>query len=462
MCEHAWAVEEFGSTKLGDVRRTRRLVDGVALLAGRPGGTVRGTFGDGAEAEGVYRLLESDGYETQEYLAASGRAAVLRCRGEPFVYVAGDGSSLTVGDRSRKREVGRIGTKSFQARGLEVMTSMVIDRAGTPVGLVSQRYWRRLASPTAPKRKRRIEEKETRYWLEVIEDCRRLFAQPGAPKPWHQMDRGADFREMLQYAADAQHCWITVRASHNRKLVAPERDYLRAVMERQPVLGHLQVAVPARDKPRRTARMATLELRAQRVCVRLRNRWLKTHRDVWLWAVLAREVGTTPPGEQSLQWMLWTNRPTHTAEDAALVVFGYCQRWKVEEFHKTWKSVCRVERNQLHSMAAITRWAIMNAAVAVRIERIKRLSRNEPETPALTEFSRDEIDATILLAKPRGVRLGAKPDLGTFVTWLSVVGGHKPRPSSRHPPGSIVLGRGLERVSILAEALPALRETRCG
>jgi len=35
---------------------------------------------------------------------------------------------------------------------------------------------------------------------------------------------------------------------------------------------------------------------------------------------------------------LWTNYPVATFEDATLVIENYAKRWRIEDFHKTWKS----------------------------------------------------------------------------------------------------------------------------
>ena len=71
---------------------------------------------------------------------------------------------------------------------------------------------------------------------------------------------------------------------------------------------------------------------------------------------------------------------------AQLVLFAYAQRWRIEEFHKTWKSgSCRVEAARLQTVDTFLRWATIMAAVAARIERMKHLSRTSPEQPAIVE-----------------------------------------------------------------------------
>ena len=116
--------------------------------------------------------------------------------------------------------------------------------------------------------------------------------------------------------------------------------------------------------------------------------------------MLVREEGTTPRGEKPIQWLLLTNHPVRDKQEIRQVVFGYTMRWRIEEFHKTWKTGwCDVEQTQLLRTQAVIRcllrvsqsdrasetqllrtqavirWVTILAMVATRVERLKILSR---------------------------------------------------------------------------------------
>jgi hypothetical protein len=96
-----------------------------------------------------------------------------------------------------------------------------------------------------------------------------------------------------------------------------------------------------------------------------------------LYVVRLREVNAAADG---LEWLLYTNAPVFSNEHAARIVDSYRTRWRIEEFHRTWKrGECNVEDAQLRSVDAVIKWATILAAVATRIERLKYLSRREPE-----------------------------------------------------------------------------------
>lgn len=174
------------------------------------------------------------------------------------------------------------------------------------------------------------------------------------------------------------------------------------------------------------------------------------------------EVGTTPRGEGPIHWRLFTNHPLDTDADVERVLFGYAQRWRIEDLHRTWKSgACRVEDTQLRSTDRVVRWAILMIATATRIERIKHLARTEPTQPASVEFETHEIEATMLMKrqyKRRNEHLPTgMPTVGQVTLWLAELGGYTGK-SSGGPKGSITIKRGLDFVLPVARALARLRE----
>ena len=177
--------------------------------------------------------------------------------------------------------------------------------------------------------------------------------------------------------------------------------------------------------------------------------------------VQAVERGTTPRGEKPIKWALFTNRPILTIKDLTDVIKGYSMRWRIEELHRTWKSgACRVEESQLRSACAVSKWATILMAVAVRIERIKQLSREQPDRPATDEFTPVEIKAAALLyfGKSAKKKLASPttPSIADLTLWIASLGGYTGKTSSGGPPGSITLSRGLESIRAVAQALEAL------
>ena len=202
-------------------------------------------------------------------------------------------------------------------------------------------------------------------------------------------------------------------------------------------------------------------LRACRVTLDIRDKRSGKRFRLSVNVVQAVECGTTPAGEKPVSWTLLTNRPIETKQNLTEVVLGYSMRWRIEELHRSWKTgACRVEDTQLRSAGAVIKWATILMAVAVRIERIKQLSREQPGRPATDEFSPTEIKAAALLHFGKSghakISAPAQPTIADVTLWIAKVGGYTGRTSSGGPPGSIVLARGLESVRTTAKALEAL------
>jgi hypothetical protein len=464
----AWAREEFGSIDLGHGSRTTRLVRMATQVAARPGGKVSAVFTGTADVEGAYRWLENPAVEVGALVDGLGRACAVRASDHAFVYVPVDGSSVTLVDQQRAKDFGPIGPTCKGARGVKVLGAIAVSPEGVPLGVAALEWWCRVPRPGKGKKKsnasRATKDKETQRWLDAVTHTTARFAASApATQCWFQLDREADSWPVLHHLEDSGQ-WFTVRASQNRRLASSTPGHpklLRAKLARAPVLGTIEVAVT--PGPHRQGRVARLSVRAISVRLELRNPWTKTCHPLTVNAVWARESRTTPRGEKPLDWLLLTNHPVDSFDDACLVVHGYCQRWHIEEFHKTWKSgACKVEDSQLRSAAHAMRWATLLAAVALRIERLKFLSRTDPKLPASIELTRHELRALRLWKRRSKKRTepmpSAAPTLAQAVLWIAEMGGYMGK-SSGGPPGSITIGRGLERLRQRAEVLEDLESS---
>src|SRR5258706_1273570 len=400
----AWAEETFGRVELGDTRRTARWVAMARAVAERLCGKVATVFPTDREGEGAYDFLENEHVSPEEITAGVAAATVRRCVACPFVFVPVDGTSASLVDHTKQRDFGCIGSEKSGGRGVKVVDAIAVDPEGTSLGVLALTYWARPPKAARPAkhthahRARPVEEKETRYWIQTLRDACSDLEERNV-RGWFQLDREGDARDLLLALQDfgQRHC-CTARSDDARSIALEngDRSRLRVQLALAPKSGEYVLDVKARAG--RRARKARMVVRVARVALRLRDQ--KTDRITRLEvnAVWAREEGTTPAGEEPLDWLLFTNRPVETLEDAILVVYGYTQRWRVEEFHRTWKSgECDVESTQLRSFDAFRRWATILAANAIRLERLKNRSRTQPKAPARLELTPPHVPALKML-----------------------------------------------------------------
>ncbi len=453
--EQAWvsAWEEFGQAQLGDRRRTARLVSMTRRVLERPAGTIQGVFDNLAELHGAYDFVENALIDPAAMMASAAAATARRASGCPFVWIATDGTSRSVTDRTKSKGTGRLGTNKTQGRGDLVHSALVLDPQGVPLGVAALEQWQRGAVATsASRRKRKTEQKETQRWLDARNAARTTFQQHCPDVRRHCLhDRGADawpiILDAIQLREDEH---STIRAAWDRRLWnedasdTAETSHLRQQLKQSSVMGTYELSVSATAK--RGARVATIEVRACEVTLDLENRRTSRHYPAKIWVICAREVSRVPAGEKALEWLLLTTYPVHTFEDAIFVIEGYSYRWRIEQFHLAWKSAgTDVESSQLAAADHRERWSIILAVVAATLLRWQLLAVSAPETPAEREFTAEQIDAVRDLQEDEVVPDEGSPTLWQVIVALAYLGGWTG--SKTRAPGVTVIARGWRDVT---------------
>lgn len=101
-----WAYEEFGHANLGDPRRTARFIRMATSLAEHPGGKVLDVSRSDAEPQGAYDFLSNQRVLSAAILESVQVATARRCKGESWVHVIVDGTSLRLTDLRRAKGFG--------------------------------------------------------------------------------------------------------------------------------------------------------------------------------------------------------------------------------------------------------------------------------------------------------------------------------------------------------------------
>lgn len=470
-----WASEELSSLDLGHKARDACAVRVLANMARGVGSRVTDFTTTSAEQQQAYGFVENVAAKPGALTEAAAQAALRRVgQRQGYAIAAVDGTSLKLTDTSGKKQLGRVGTHD-STRGLIVQTAMALSDDGLPLGILDQQIWARSlkkAPKTEARRRRKLEDKESRYWLETVRSAEAAALEAGMQgRMWFQLDRGYDSSLMLDWMATSPNR-ATIRGEYNRALwigdeevptdqAAAQHRYVKEAIEAAAVLSTMFLPVEA--APKRTGRLAQMELKVAEIDVRLHDKSQRNKvrgvdgkwRNVpvsWprtLTVVCAREVATTPAGESPLQWMLWVNFPVDSAQTAQTVVRMYSYRWRIEIFHRLWKSgAMKVEQTQTRAIDNIQRIARMSALVACRLYRLTLLARHNPDDPASHELSPTEL-AVLTHMDPRSPRRTPRPQKKGTIAWaiavIADIGGYTGK-SSGGPPGPFVIARGYQRM----------------
>lgn len=456
----SWARHEFGTADLGDERRRRRLLRMVEVLVARPGGTVAGVYKDAAERQAAYDFLSNTAISPEALVSATAAATARRCDGYGHVFVAIDGTSFTMKDRLKTKGLGSIGARRFPTRGLMAIDALALTPDGTPQGLLDVQLWARGARRKKSSRfvRRRRRDTEMRHWSNARQSVSdTLSAHTSGTRPWFVMDREADESALLSELVQADEMF-TIRARQDRVTAHNARQtklFATVAKSKARLVRRLELG----RTPTRSARTARVEIRAASVTVQL-PRYVERALRTPL-ALNVVEVRERSGRADRIRWVLLTNSPIATTQDVEAVVRSYVLRWRVEELHRTWKAGgCGAEDMQLRNAGAIRKWAILLGAVAARTERLKHLSRTNPDAPATLEFSEVEIEALIVAKRRIKTSVESVPDgiptIKMATRWVGDLGGYAGHYKG-YEPGAVTIGRGLETLAVWTEALIAYR-----
>ena len=174
-----------------------------------------------------------------------------------------DGSSLSLVDRTGERGLGAVGTYEAGAVGLKVISALALTTDGVPIGLLRQVFWRRpVQRPTnrRPAKKRPIDKKETRHWLDAVNtSAERIGAVPGAPRITFLVDREGDSAAMLCTLVATKHDFI-VRGNWDRTVRAADgRSWkVRTLMGYEKQLGSYDVELGTVQASARTCSSSSI------------------------------------------------------------------------------------------------------------------------------------------------------------------------------------------------------------
>jgi hypothetical protein len=390
-----WAEETFGHCELGDTRRTARAVKVAAGLARQVGSSfLKSCEGDSAAVEGIYRLLRNAAVDPQALAEGGFEGTVRRAQSCAVVLAIEDTTFLSYRHKSAD-DLGEICTKtSAKSKGFVVHSTLLVDgQSGQTVGLVEQSRWKRDAQTHGKKhqRKRRpYEEKESFKWQRAGVAMRSRLGEALSQRVISVCDREADIAEYLAWQESVEGRYV-VRSSADRRLEASTQG-LWTEVEKQPVLGKHVIAVPQRGG--RPAREATVVLRACKVTLKL-PRGVK---NVTCNAVLVREM-QPPKGAEALEWLLLTTESIDSLTDTLDVLWMYGRRWRIEEFHKAWKSGTGVEALRARCADNLERGAVMLMFVAIRLLQLQELASAPMPRPSMPTASLPEVPCDDVLSE---------------------------------------------------------------
>jgi hypothetical protein len=413
----------FGGCRLGDRRRTRRLVALADRLLAHPEGPLPRKLHSPADYRALCRLANRPSVTHAAVLRPHRRLALRQAREQSgVVLLLHDTTELDYSGQATLA-LGPIGNGG--GRGYECHNSLAVDAAsGRVLGLAHQILHRRATPPPGEGRaaKRARPDRESRLWTAAVKAIGP--APPG--RLWVDVcDRGADLFEFLAHEHAHGRSYV-VRSSQSRVVQGGDGlpRLLHDRLRRLPAAARWEVRVAARPgRPARTARVAAGS--AAVVLPPPRNRRGEYAAvPLRLWGARVWEE-QPPPGAEPLEWLLLTNVPIGSPGQLRERVGWYERRPLVEEYHKAQKTGANIEGLQFQSRAGLEPVIALLSVVAVALVNLRAAARMPDQAGRPAASAVDPLWVKVLSVW----RHGAARDLtvGEFTLALARLGGHQNR-----------------------------------
>lgn len=450
--------EQFGAARLGDRRRTARLVELASRMASHPGGTLPDKVNSPASLKALYRLMDCEEVTHGSVLESPRRRTLEKmAAAEGTVLVIHDGSELDFSGLHSLAGLGQLGNGGGRGYVAHNVLAVVAETREV-LGLAYQHLAKRPQAPKKEPRQQRRDraDRESRWWKTA---SKQIPASVPGRLQVEVADRGADVLEFLDFVESAGKHYL-VRSKHNRciSLENGEKTKLHDFARKLPESGRRTVEVAA---TRNAGRTTTVAVSYAKVALLIPKQPRGEIRGMPLTTWIVRVAEMDPPtGAEPLEWILLTNVPVTNVADANQRIDWYQCRWIIEEYHKALKTGCQIEDMQFTTEDRLQPAIALISVVAVSLLQLRDASRRpDAETrPATAVFP---VLLVTVLSLWRYRKRRTDLSVHEFCYALARLGGHQNRKSD-HRPGWLVLWRGWTKLQAMAEHASALANERCG
>lgn len=473
-----WAEKEFEMVNLGDDRLNQRLKKIGQQIIDSPQSHINQACGDWSDTKAAYRFFQNDNVKYQDIIKAHAQMTKERADQEETILAIQDTTYYNYTHHPKTEGLGLLSRfkgkhkDEILTTGLSMHTTLGITTEGLPLGILDQNIFSRKELSKERKELKKkshnialpIEEKESIRWLDSMRRTAALFEQKNK-KIVTIADREADIYDLF-LLADRLKTNLLVRASQNRKINKTaihsyiSGEMLWDFMKKQKLQGTIQVRVPKKEA--QLERLAICNLKFGKINV-LPTRHYRGSKEgnlnLDIYAILISEK-QPPKGCEGIEWMLLTNIPVLTFEEAVEKMKWYCLRWRIEVYFKVIKSGFKVEDCRLKSSERLIRYLAVVSVVAWRVYWLTLVSRTTPNIPALIFLN--DFDWKILFAKfnPNKKIPKHPPSMKQITVWIARLGGFLARKGDREP-GITHIWLGLNKFANMIEGALILRNI-CG
>ena len=324
-------------------------------------------------------------------------------------------------------------------------------RAGPVWAWLPAEVWTRCGRVDVPHRKRPLDQKESRRWIETATAGKRVLG--GAATVTMVADREADLYALWALVPEPR-IHVLGRIHHNRSLVGG--GSLTTIARQWPVAGTRRMRL--RERPGRPEREAQLELRFGAVTIaRPREASAPELPAQVTLSMIELSEPDPPQASEPITWRLLTSHPVANTDAAWQIVDWYRARWTIEQlFRLLKKQGLRLEDSQVETAERLLKLVAIAAHAAALTLQLLQARDGRSGEPASVAFTADQLGTLDALhtqyagKTPRQQNPHAPRSLAWAAWLIARLGGWDGYPSSQ-PPGPITLKIGIDKLRLLAQ-----------
>jgi len=448
--------ESYGNAEFGDERVSKRLPRILKQLSSKPEASISASCLDPYQAKAAYRFVGNEDVTTDAITKIAHDVTIenITAANPPVVLIPQDTSGISYNTLRATSGLGSMGNNK-DALGIQLHSAVAFGEDGEVFGLLAQKIWVRppenFGRSDSTRAKMPIEEKESYKWLETMENAE--VSLPEGTMAVHICDREGDIFELFCKAEEIKANYLC-RRTFNRSI--EEKDGLKKLddyVNALPEDGRVTIRVPRDSHTNRKERDAEMAIKFGRCRIKKSvtlagNKELPESIEVYVISA----VETTPPaGQEKIIWRLITNVPTVNFEDALTRIQWYTQRWKIETFHRTLKSGCKVEELQCSTADKLMKLITIYSIISLQIMLLTYVARTRPDETCEIILTEDEWKILYRVAKKTKELPEKPPTVYEAVNMIAKLGGFLGRKSDGYP-GVTVVWRGLSDLYTILDA----------
>lgn len=439
-----WIIEELATVSFGDKRLKKRAQKILEKLSHNATDSIPAACRSAAETKAAYRFFDNDQVTPESIQKTHLEATLARMEKCPVILIPQDTTLLNFSTQYARKDTGP--TIKDSTKGMLLHCAIAVTPEKVCLGSLSVKQWHREALQKLTKNEKNkknysvgIEDKESYRWLENYKKANDYAATLPNATVVSIADREGDIYDIYDeankiFSAEGAKAHYLIRAKIDRK-VCDERgkkndENIRSTLKSEKPLGQLIINVSETKK--RKAREAHMTVYSKAVYIALPERRRKGNNDrpVKITAILCTE-SNPPAGAEAIEWLLITDLPVLTLEDACEKIQWYVCRWQIEIFFKILKSGCTIEKLQLidKNFSACLNFYMI---IAWRILYVVVMGRHCPDMSCECVFSKEEWQTTYVVVR-RQKPPSVPPTLNEMVRMVASLGGYLNRKSDPEP-----------------------------